>query len=123
MANTQQFEQAKFFSIETYRKTGQAMPTPVWFAKSDDGYYFQTQLNAGKIKRIRNNASVRIAPCTQRGKITGEWIAASARIVTDTPMAERGAALLNKKYGLMKRLFDLFNRKRGYDTVLVTADG
>jgi uncharacterized protein len=122
MANTKQFDAAKFLSIETYRKSGQAMPTAVWFAEINGAYYFQTQKNAGKVKRIRNNATVRIAPCTQSGAITGEWIAARAEIVTETPAALAAQTALAKKYGLMKRLFDLFSRRKGYDAVKISVD-
>jgi uncharacterized protein len=122
MTNTAQFDAAKFLSIETYRKSGQAMPTAVWFAEISGAYYFQTQTNAGKVKRIRNNASVRIAPCTQSGAITGEWIAARAEVVTDTPAALAAHQALTKKYGLMKRIFDLVNRRKGYDAVKIVVD-
>jgi hypothetical protein len=121
MSNTQQFTTAKFLSIETYRKSGKAMPTPVWFAEIDGRYYFQTQKNAGKVKRIRNNAACRIAPCTQNGTITGEWIEARAEVVTDTPAALAAQQALLKKYGLLKRVFDLMNRKKGYDAVRIAV--
>jgi hypothetical protein len=123
MSNTSQFDNARFFSLETYRKNGQPMPTAVWFAALDGGYVFQTQLNAGKVKRIRNNPRVRIAPCDQRGKVLGEYVDASAQVITGTPLALAAQQVLAKKYGLQKKLFDLINRKKGYDTVRVVPAG
>jgi uncharacterized protein len=121
MPNTQQFAAARFLSVETYRKNGQAMPTAVWFAEIDGAYYFQSQMNAPKVRRIRNNADVRIASCTQRGEVTGEWVAARAEVVTGTPAALAAQQALSAKYGLMKKVFDLMNRKKGYDVVRIVS--
>ena len=55
--------------------------TPIWFAEDDGKLYFMTSSKLGKIKRIRNNAQVKIAPCTIRGKITGPEFSATARIL------------------------------------------
>ena len=71
----------KYISLATFRKTGVAVPTPIWFAEEGDKLYFMTNSKLGKVKRIRNNAQVKIAPCTIRGKITGPEFAATARIL------------------------------------------
>jgi len=84
--------------------------TPIWFAESEPGvYYAYSEAQAGKVKRIRNNPKVRIAPCTARGKVTGEWVEARARIVEDATEIARAQQLLSNKY-LLKRLFDVFRR-------------
>jgi PPOX class probable F420-dependent enzyme len=44
--------------LTTFRKNGEAVPTPVWFAESDGKLYIYTANSSGKVKRIRNNASV-----------------------------------------------------------------
>lgn len=67
--------------------------------------------NAGKIKRIRANPSVRLAPCTVRGRPLGAALAARARILADSETAV-AEALLNRKYGWAKRLFNLVRRLR-----------
>ncbi len=118
-----QFDNAKYLSLETYRKNGQPMPTAVWFAALDGAYVFQTHVNAGKVKRIRNNPRVRIAPCDMRGNVLGPYVDAEAQIITGTPLALAAQQTLAKKYGLQKKLFDLLNRKRGYDTVRLTVAG
>src|SRR5262245_56043948 len=99
-----------YVSLETYRKNGSAVATPVWFAEAEPGViYIYSEADAFKVKRIRNNPAVRIAPCTMRGKVTGQWVAARARIVDDPAEASRAQAILSRKY-LLKRLFDLFQR-------------
>jgi len=114
------FAGQKYLSLETYRKNGQGVQTPVWFAASTDAgaavpaLYVYTTADTGKAKRIRNNGAVRIAPCDARGKITGEWIDAHARIVTGEEAA-RGMRLLDRKYfpwKQMLRAFALFGRRR-----------
>src|SRR5215469_7217433 len=107
------FPGKKYLNLETYRKTGLGVRTPVWFAQ-DDGdaatLYVYTELNAGKVKRVRNNPSVRVAPCNMRGTLKGEWRPATARLVTGAE-AEHGHSLLNRKYW-PKRLLDFFSPGR-----------
>jgi uncharacterized protein len=103
----------KYLNIETFRKNGQGVRTPVWFAgePEDDApekLYVYSTADSGKAKRIRNNARVRVAPSDARGKLLGEWVEARAEIVTGTN-AEHGMQLLNKKYFPWKQLLDFFS--------------
>ena len=50
-----QFANAKYLNLETFRKTGVGVRTPVWFAQEADTFYVYTLPDAGKAKRIRNN--------------------------------------------------------------------
>jgi PPOX class probable F420-dependent enzyme len=103
-----------FLNLETFRKSGAGVRTPVWFAadpttdirSKDAKLYIYTVENTGKVKRVRNNPRVRVAPCNRTGKLEGEWIDASARVVEGAEAA-RGLKLLSQKY-FLKRLFDLF---------------
>jgi PPOX class probable F420-dependent enzyme len=105
----------KYLNLETFKKSGDGVKTPVWFAAdpandlaSDAArLYAYTVGNSGKVKRIRNNARVRIAPCDMAGKLLGEWVEARAEIVTG-PEAEYGDRLLNKKYLPWKQLLNFF---------------
>jgi PPOX class probable F420-dependent enzyme len=103
----------KYINLETFRKNGQGVRTPVWFAgEPEDGapekLYVYSTANSGKAKRIRNNPRVRVAPCDMRGKLLGEWIDARAEIVTGTE-AEHGMKLLNKKYFPWRQLLGFFS--------------
>jgi uncharacterized protein len=120
MSNTQQFSNQKYLNLETYRKSGQAMPTPVWFVEDGGAYFIRTVQNAGKVKRVRNNPAVRIVPCGQRGEVKGAWVSATASIAS-TAEATRADQLLTKKYGLLKRIFDLMQRNRGADVIKVVV--
>lgn len=112
-----QFANAKYFSLETFRKTGTGVRTPVWFAEAPSSqaratFYVYTLPDSGKAKRIRNNGAVRIAPCNMKGDVSGEWVDARARFC-EGEEAATGQALLIDKYGLMKRIGDFFSRLRG----------
>lgn len=99
------FRDQKYLSLETFKKSGEGVKTPVWFAAdpvsdlSGEGarLYAYTIGNTGKVKRIRNNPRVRIAPCNMRGDLLGEWADARAEIISGEEAAH-GMNLLNKKY-------------------------
>ncbi len=117
------FKNQKYLNLETYRKSGQAMPTPVWFVQDGDKLYVRTVDNSGKVKRVRNNPHVRVAPCEVRGELKGPWVEAKASLVNDPATTQRVVQLLNQKYGLMKRAFDLMNilNRRGYAVIEIDA--
>jgi PPOX class probable F420-dependent enzyme len=82
-----QFARAKYLNLETFRKTGVGVRTPVWFAQdvvaATTVFYVYSEAGAGKVKRIRNNPKVRVAPCTMRGEVRGGWIDGRARLCED----------------------------------------
>jgi len=94
----------KYISLATFRKSGAAVYTPIWFAELDGKIYFMTSSKLGKVKRIRNNSKVKIAPCTIRGKITGPEFAASARILAPQE-GLRVRKAINEKYWLARLPF------------------
>jgi hypothetical protein len=102
-----QFAGARYLNLESYRRDGTPVRTPLWFAEHEGALYAYTLADAGKVKRIRRNAGVRIAPSDIRGKPRGEWVEARADIVSGEP--ERlGHELLRRKY-FFKRVGDAFN--------------
>jgi uncharacterized protein len=120
-----QFVEARYLNLESFRKTGVGVRTPVWFAQDSgspsgadfwpDGggiFYVYSTPDAGKVKRIRNNPKVRVAPCSFRGNLRGAWVDARARLC-DGAEAARGQDLLRRKYGWMKIAGDFFSRLRG----------
>lgn len=107
MTIPQDILKSQFISLETYRKNGQAMPTPVWFVEKDGALYVKTQIGAGKAKRIKNNGTVRIAPCDVRGNVQGGWANAQARLLPITPEPKDILSLWTKKYGAMNVMFEV----------------
>ena len=80
-----------FISLTTFRKTGEAVATPVTFgeASGSDKLYVVTGLKTGKMKRLQHNPTVEVAPCDQKGTILGASAPGHARILS----AEEGKAL------------------------------
>jgi len=105
----------KYLNLETFKKSGDGVKTPVWFAadpstsvdSSEARLYVYTIGDSGKAKRIRNNPRIRIAPCDVRGNVQGDWVEARAEIVTGDE-AEHGTQLLNKKYFPWKQILAFF---------------
>jgi PPOX class probable F420-dependent enzyme len=99
----------RYISLETYRRTGQPVRTPVWFAEENGRLLFYSEANAGKVKRIRNNPQVRLAPSDGRGRVSDDavWLQGRASLLQAAD-AERAQALLVKKYGWQRRLLDVF---------------
>lgn len=97
---------ASYVSLMTFRASGEGVATPVWFAAIDHTLYLFTFPSAGKVKRLRRNPQVTIAPCTLNGKVTGPTIPAHARVVTDPAEAARAQAAQARKYGLIYRLYN-----------------
>ena len=88
----------EFALLTTYRRDGTPMPTTIWFAHQGGRLYFQTGLNAGKVKRIRANGAVTLAPSTRIGEVLGDAVAATARVLSAEESGVADAALA-RKYG------------------------
>jgi uncharacterized protein len=112
-----QFADQKYLSLESYRKNGSPVRTPVWFAEENGTLYVYTEEDSGKMKRIRRNPRVRIAPCDMRGNLKGDWVDADARICGPEE-ANRGNHQLDRKYPL-KMLFNIFSRLRRQKRVVL----
>src|SRR6266702_4008084 len=98
----------KYLSLETFKKSGDGVKTPVWFAADPSARLYVNKIGvSGKVKRVRNNPRVKIAPCDMRGNVLGEWMDARAQIVTGEEAAF-GMQLLNKKYFPWKQLLGFF---------------
>jgi uncharacterized protein len=103
-----------YINLETYRRNGQPVATPVWFTMDNDNkmIYIVTRTETGKVNRLRNNSKVRIVPCGMRGQPKGEWLNGKATFATAEQL-EIALKQRNKKYGLKARLSGLFSRTKG----------
>lgn len=113
----------QYLNLETFRRSGESMKTPVWFVEDGNSLYVRTIANSGKVKRIRNNGQVNIAPCKVDGALLGEWIPAQAREVHDNEIAAKVDRLLDKKYGLMKKMFALSSALQGKKYTVLEITG
>jgi len=99
----------KYMSLTTFRKSGKLVSTPVWFVEKNDKLCVWTQLTSGKVKRLRHNSRVTLAPCTMGGKVIGPTVEGIARLVSPQEK-EEVRLLLHAKYGWMQRLFSFIHR-------------
>ena len=101
--------QERNISLTTFKRDGTTASTPVWVV-TDDGrrLLVWSGANTWKVKRIRRDPRVRVAPCDARGRVHGEAVDGTARLLGP----EAGVLvqpLLRKKYGLQKRGLDALN--------------
>ncbi|GAC1367999.1 MAG: PPOX class F420-dependent oxidoreductase [Ktedonobacteraceae bacterium] len=104
----------QYISLTTFRKSGAAIATPVWFAfdpDDDKKLYIVTEENTGKVKRLRNNSRVMLAPCDRAGKVHGAEIEARGGIVPEADRM-RANAILAKRFGFLYRAIAFFSSLR-----------
>ncbi len=111
-------QKQRFIQLTTLRKSGAGVSTEVWFAEHAGKIYVMTLQEAGKLKRIRNNASVSMAACKYSGEVIGEQIAGVARILPKAEETEAHAALA-RKYKPLFTLFQLGLRLRKVNRVYI----
>ena len=104
----EQLRDEKYVSLETFKKNGQGVKTPVWFVLHNGALYVYTEADSWKVKRIRNNSRVRVAKCDMRGNLKGEFMDASASLIEGE---ERTTAdkLLDQKY-FFKKIFNFLTK-------------
>jgi PPOX class probable F420-dependent enzyme len=112
----------KYINLETYRKNGRGVRTPVWFVESSSGdgsiLYLRTSDDTGKYKRIRNNPSVQIAPCDMRGSVKGKWVKGEARIASEEEKL-KAFKMLEKKYGIIYKMTRIFMSGKNYVVIAI----
>jgi uncharacterized protein len=100
----------KYALLHTFRRSGKAVPTPVWFGLADGKLYFRTYSDAVKIKRIRATPRVLVGPCDARGKPKGSMVEATGRVLPK-PEEERAERAIQANYGLFRRVYEAFSMK------------
>jgi uncharacterized protein len=109
----QSLENESYVSLATFRRSGVAVETPVWFCTLDGRLYVVTDGTSAKVKRLRATKKIRVAVCDVRGKVRGAWHDGSGRIVKDAALIERAHAGLHEKYGWQMWLLDTGSRLFG----------
>jgi len=110
----------RFALLTTWRRNGSAVATPVWSVVSEGKAYVVSR-GPGKVKRIRNNSSVSITPCTARGRVTGAEIRGVARII-DAALPDHVRRAFRAKYGPFPAMTRLMAKVTRWDLVLVEIE-
>ena len=119
--------EAKYVLMTTFRKNGQGVGTPMWFAIDEtDRIYMQTNAGSIKVKRLLNNSALEVCPSDARGRPLGEiWLGTGTLHSPDSDVAKKSLRLLARHYGWVFRIFNfglwLFRRKLAY--IEITLQG
>jgi uncharacterized protein len=103
-------------SLTTFRRDGTPVSTPVHLVVDGARILVRTFDPSGKLKRIRANPDVEIAPCTLRGRVTGRTLPATVRILQGEESAAAAAALATKYPFLHGRLIPWYHRRKSLVT-------
>ena len=95
----------KYCLLVTYKRGGEGVPTPVWFGLADGKLYVRSEANVAKVKRVRNDPRVRVAPCTVRGKPLGPPAEGRARLLEQPGEGAKAEAALQANYGLGRKVY------------------
>jgi len=99
-AEIERFEDQYYLNLETFRKNGEGVLTPVWFVRNGAMLFVRTLTGSGKVRRVQANPHVRVVPCTLDGEPLGRWLNADAWLMLPGPEMDRVNGLLARKYGL-----------------------
>ena len=103
---------AQYVLLTTFTKDGRPKPTPIWIARDGDRAVVITEKNSWKVKRIRNTPRVTLAVCDMKGRVKGEPIEAVATVLDDSH-TEAVYRAINKRYGIVGKVFSFFSKLRG----------
>jgi PPOX class probable F420-dependent enzyme len=110
------FDTVRNVLLTSFRRDGTPVGTPVHIAVVGSVAYIRTFEPSGKLKRVRRNSHVEIAPCTVRGRVTGAPLRATVRVL-DGKGAAAAAGALAAKYPLLHgRLIPWYHRRKGLVT-------
>jgi len=102
-----------YVNLATTRKDGREVLTPVWVAPDGERLIVWTNINSGKVKRIRNGCRSKLAPCDVRGGLKGEWVEVKARVLEDAGERDRALEAMFRKYGWQMQLSRFFGTLSG----------
>ena len=115
-----QFIKRKYINLETYKKGGEPVRTPVWFVEDNGIIYVRTGENSGKIKRARYNPQSRIVPSNFLGHPRGYWL--NGKIMTcSTAEKENASYLFKQKYGFQEKILQMMYRIKKIKLVIISV--
>ena len=103
--NLKNFTEAEYINLITYKRDKSSVTTPVWVADFSNSLVVTTSLNAGKVKRVRNNGKATIYITNQNGsKKLSESLDLKATLIEDLYLKKQATDLIRKKYGMMAKM-------------------
>tara|TARA_Y100000768_G_scaffold64067_1_gene44106 strand:+ start:392 stop:769 length:378 start_codon:yes stop_codon:yes gene_type:complete len=103
--NLKDFSGVEYINLITYKKDKTPITTPVWVADFSNSLVVTTSLNAGKVKRVKNNGKATIYTTNQNGtKQLSESLDLEASLIEDEDMKKQATDVIRKKYGMMAKM-------------------
>lgn len=113
MSALRQLGDAQYINLETFRKNGTGVQTPVWVAPLGEQLVIFTNGESYKVKRLKRDQKVRVAECGVRGGLKGPWHDGRGQVVDDEGLKSAAIDALHKKYGWQMKLADWGGRLAG----------
>jgi PPOX class probable F420-dependent enzyme len=98
----------RYINLESFKKDGMGVKTPVWAAPLDGKLVIVTDGTSFKVKRLRNNPKCRAAACDVRGKVKGPFYDFTCRVTTEPGDVQRMYRALAAKYGWQVKVLNFF---------------
>ena len=96
--------------MTSLKRDGTGVATPVWFGSDGRRLFAFTDLHSAKVRRIRRNPHVLVAPCRVNGKLRSEPVSARVEVLTDDADLARVQQVLTDCHPISYRLVMLFYR-------------
>ena len=108
-------DKEKYINLATQKKDGTFVNTPVWFTKDEQSndYFIFSAGEAGKVKRIRNFSSIKVAICNFKGDLKGDWVSAQAELIDEEDSITRAYGQFQRKYSMSLKVINFFSRLFG----------
>lgn len=102
----------KFVSVATFRMNGDAVAAPMWIGRDGNDLFVWTPADSWKVKRVRNDPRVTLAPCGRTGKLRkgAGPVRGTAEVITDPATVARLTEIIRRKYGLEYRIVTFIER-------------
>ncbi len=110
---------ATYIALETFRKNGQGVITPVWQAAENNNLHVWTEGGSWKVKRIRNNPQVRVCASDYKGTPKSDWLDAQARILDSREAEQAQHKRMAAKYGIQFWIFYFLAKLRRSEYVVL----
>jgi PPOX class probable F420-dependent enzyme len=96
----------RFISLTTFRRSGEAVSTPVWVGRDGDALVVLTPAGSGKVKRLRHDPRVELRPCGRFGQVADDAVPVAGRAVIREEPAHvaRARHVIRRTYPIESRL-------------------
>jgi PPOX class probable F420-dependent enzyme len=101
----------RYLSVTSFKRDGIGVATPLWFVSDGSRLFALTDAHSAKVRRIRRDPQVLVAPCRANGKLLrSEPLVGHAEVMTATEDLERVRELLMDRYKISHRVVMFFYR-------------